>query len=129
MVHECLHQVWIVGAGVGVQGRCDEARTDRVDADTFLAEFGGERLGETEHAVLGGGIGRRTRRANMHEGLDRADIDDASLAGAQRREEGMRHVEDTREVDRDDVFPVVDHGLRRAQHAVAADDARIVDQD
>ena len=41
----------------------------------------------------------------------------------------MRHVENTREVDRDDVFPVVDHGLRRAQHAVAANDAGIVDED
>ncbi len=41
----------------------------------------------------------------------------------------MRHVENAREVDRDDVFPVVDHGLCRAQHAVAADDAGIVDQD
>ena len=41
----------------------------------------------------------------------------------------MRHIEDTREVDRDDVFPVADHGVRSAQHAVAANDAGIVDQD
>jgi hypothetical protein len=65
----------------------------------------------------------------MHEGLDRADIDDASLAGAQGRQERVGHVEDASEVDRDDVFPVADHGLRRAKHAVAADDAGIVDED
>ena len=41
----------------------------------------------------------------------------------------MRHVEDTREVDRDDVFPILDHVIGRTQHAVAADDAGIVDQD
>jgi hypothetical protein len=65
----------------------------------------------------------------MHERLDRADIDDASLAGAQGRQERMRHVEDAGEVDRDDVFPVLDHVIGRAQHAVAADDAGIVDED
>jgi hypothetical protein len=41
----------------------------------------------------------------------------------------MRHVEDTGEVDRDDVFPILDHVIGRAQHAVAADNAGIVDQD
>jgi hypothetical protein len=41
----------------------------------------------------------------------------------------MRHIEHAGEVDGDDVFPVLDHGLGRAQHAVAADDAGIVDQD
>ena len=66
-----------------VQRGFDEARADRIGAHAVLAEFGGERLGEAEHAVLGGGVGRRTRRAQMHEGLDRADIDDAPLAGAQ----------------------------------------------
>ena len=41
----------------------------------------------------------------------------------------MRHIENAGEVDRDDVLPVADDGLRRAQHAVAADDAGIVDED
>ena len=41
----------------------------------------------------------------------------------------MRHIEHAGEVDRDDVFPIVDHGFGRAQHAVAAGDAGIVDQD
>ena len=41
----------------------------------------------------------------------------------------MRHVEDAGQVDRDDVFPVLDDVVRRAQHAVAADDAGIVDED
>ena len=41
----------------------------------------------------------------------------------------MRHIEDAGEVDRDDVLPVLDHGLGRAEHAVAAGDAGIVDED
>ena len=65
----------------------------------------------------------------MHEGLDRTDIDDAPLVLAQRREEGVRHVEDAGEIDRDDVFPILDHGFVGAKHAVAARDAGIVDQD
>src|SRR6516165_9573730 len=36
---------------------------------------------------------RGIRRAYVHERLDRGDIDDAPLAGAERAEEGMRHVE------------------------------------
>ena len=79
--------------------------------------------------MLGGGIGRRTRRLQMQERLDRADIDDAALAGAQRAEERMRHVEHAGEVDRDDVFPILDHGRVLAEHAVAPRDAGIVDED
>ena len=41
----------------------------------------------------------------------------------------MRHIEHAGEVDRDDVFPIVDDGFGCAQHAVAAGDAGIVDQD
>ena len=41
----------------------------------------------------------------------------------------MCDVEHAREVDRDDVLPVLDHGLGSAHHAVAAGDARVVDQD
>ena len=51
------------------------------------------------------------------------------LAARKRFEERMRHIEDAGEVDRDDVFPIVDHGFGCAQHAVAAGDAGIVDQD
>ena len=48
---------------------------------------------------------------------------------AERRKKRMRRVEDAREVDRDDVFPILDHVIGRAQHAVAANNAGIVDQD
>ena len=41
----------------------------------------------------------------------------------------MGDVEDAGEVDGDDVFPILDHRLGRAQHAVAPRDAGIVDQD
>ena len=51
------------------------------------------------------------------------------LRRAQRRQKCVRDVEDAGEIDRDDVFPILDHGLSRAQHAVAAGDAGIVDQD
>ena len=46
--------------------------------------------------------------------------------GAKKR---MRDVEHAGEVDRDDVLPVLDHGLGRTGHAVAARDAGVVDQD
>ncbi len=65
----------------------------------------------------------------MHEGLDRADVDDAAFAGAERREEGLRHVEDAVEVERDDVVPVLRHRLGLRGEGVAAGDAGIVDED
>src|SRR4029453_11422148 len=45
------------GADLLFQRRLDEARADRVDAHAVLAEFGGKRAGEAEHAVLRGGVG------------------------------------------------------------------------
>ena len=51
------------------------------------------------------------------------------LVGAQRREEGVRHIEHAGQVDGDDVFPVLDHGLGLGEHAVTAGDAGIVDED
>jgi hypothetical protein len=61
--------------------------------------------------------------------LDRADVDDAPPGRAQGAKKRVRHVEHAGQVDGDDVFPVLDHGLGGASHAVAADDAGIVDQD
>ena len=58
VIHEGFYQLRIGGAGIGIQGCGDEAGSDRVDANAFLAEFGRERAGETEHAVLRGGVGR-----------------------------------------------------------------------
>ena len=41
----------------------------------------------------------------------------------------MRHVEHAIEIDRHDVLPVFDHGVRISGEGVAAVDASIVDQD
>src|SRR5581483_6365786 len=65
----------------------------------------------------------------MHERLDGRDVDDAPFASAQGLEEGMRHVEHADEIDRDDVFPVLDDGRSLAGKGVAAIDAGIVDED
>src|SRR5581483_4367910 len=62
------------------------------------------------------------------ERLDRGDVDDTALAGAQGFEEGMRHVEHAIEIDGHDVVPVLDHGRRLAGKSVAAIDAGIVDE-
>jgi hypothetical protein len=65
----------------------------------------------------------------MHKRLDGSNIDDAALGRAKRFEEGMRYVEHAVEVDRDDIFPILDHGCGLAGKRVAAVDAGIVDQD
>src|SRR5258707_10483082 len=62
---EGFGQLRIGGAYLFVQWRFDKAGADRIDADAFLAEFGGQRPGEAEHAVFRGGIGRRTRRLQI----------------------------------------------------------------
>src|SRR6185503_7903025 len=62
----------------------------------------------------------------MHERLDRADVDDAPLAGAQRRGESLRHVEDAVEVGRDHRLPVGGHGVSVGRERIAAGDAGIV---
>jgi hypothetical protein len=99
------------------------------DQHAVLAEFSGERLGEAEYAVLGSGIGGRAWRADMHEGLNRANIDDAAFAGPQGLEKRIGDIKNLGKIVRDDLFPVVDHGKRCAQHAIAPRDAGIVDQD
>src|SRR5262245_59610099 len=65
------HEVGMVGAYLGIQGRFDQPRTNGIDAHTLLAELGGERAGEAQYPVLGGGVGGRVWRAHVHEGLDR----------------------------------------------------------
>src|SRR4029078_10414308 len=62
----------------------------------------------------------------MHERLDRADIDDATLAGAQRRGERLRHVENPVEVGCDYRLPVGGYGVRVGRERIAAGDAGIV---
>jgi hypothetical protein len=83
VVEKDLHEIGIVAAHLRVQRRFDQARSDGVDAHAMLAEFGGERAGKAQHAVLRGRVGRRVRRAHMHERLDRGDVDDPPLARAQ----------------------------------------------
>src|SRR5579871_3799077 len=68
----------------------------------------------------------RVRRAHMHKGLDRGDVDDAALAGPQRIEEGVGDVEDAVEVDRHDILPVLQDGIGIGGETVAAVDAGIV---
>src|SRR5262245_54515154 len=123
------HEVGIVSAYLGIQGRFDQPRTNGIDAHTLLAELGGERAGEAQDPGLGSRVGGRVWRAHMHEGLDRADVDDATSALPQIFQEGMRHVEHTIEVDGHDVVPVLDHRRRLAGKGVAAVNARIVDED
>src|SRR5215475_5570135 len=65
----------------------------------------------------------------MHEGLDRADVDDPPLAPAQLRKKGMRDVEDAIKVDGHDVVPVLDHRRGLRAKGMAAIDAGIVDED
>ena len=56
----------------------DRARRDRVDADVVGPEFARERIGETDHAGLGGRVGDEVRAAE-HPG-DRGKIDDGAVA-------------------------------------------------
>ncbi len=65
----------------------------------------------------------------MHERLDRGDVDDPPLGCAQRVKKRMRHIEHAVEIDRHDVLPVLDDGVRIGGESVAAVDAGIVDQD
>src|SRR5260370_1069671 len=63
VVDEDFDQLRISGAHLLVQRRFDEARADRIDPHAVLAEFGRQRAGQAEHAVLRSGVGRRARRA------------------------------------------------------------------
>jgi len=64
----------------------------------------------------------------MHEGLHRAEIDDAALAGAQLRQEGLRDVEHAIQIDRQHVLPVLGDHVGIAGEGVAPRDAGIVHQ-
>src|ERR1700740_2662055 len=48
---------------------------------------------DPQTAFFRGGVGGRFRRPDVHERLDRADIDDAAFGGAQLGQKGMRHIE------------------------------------
>jgi hypothetical protein len=106
-------------AGPGVGGLDDQ------DPDAVLADLVVQRLGVALDGVL-------RRDVEGHEGLggdpeDGRDVDDASATlGAHVRQDGLRHTDDTEDVDVQDALGLGDgvllHGARRA-------DARVVDQD
>ena len=70
-----------VGLGLAVdlrldQRRIDIARADGVAGDALLGRLERGHLGQAEHAVLGGDIGRLERRAD--QAMRRGDVDDAA---------------------------------------------------
>src|SRR4051794_12084899 len=58
----------------------DRAGADRVHADVVGAELDGERLGQADHAPLGGDVGRAHAEAVLAGG--RCQVDDAAAPGA-----------------------------------------------
>ena len=60
------------------QRRPDIAGADRVGGDAVLGAFQRDHLGEADHAVLGGDIGRLERRGD--QAVRRGDVDDAAVA-------------------------------------------------
>ncbi|MNZ96753.1 hypothetical protein D3C78_1159610 [compost metagenome] len=56
----------------------DQARADRVDADAFLGEFNGRRLGQADHRVLGGGVDAHVLHAA--DTGHRGGVDDSAAA-------------------------------------------------
>src|SRR5262249_12441561 len=93
-------------------------------------EFRCERSRKAEYTMFRGRIGRRIRPAiHVEERLDRANIDDSPLGRAQLVEEGMRDVEHTIEIDRQNVVPILGDGCWFARERVAAIDACIIHED
>ena len=71
------------------QRRPHVAGADRVAGDVVLGAFERDRLGQADHAVLGGDVGALERRGDQTVG--RRDVDDAAEAGLlHRRERGAR---------------------------------------
>src|SRR5262245_7025354 len=129
VLEEDPDKLGIVGADLCIEGGFDQARTDRIDAHAIPAELGSQRPGKAQQAGLGGGICRRIWRAHVHEGLDRADIDDPPLTAPKLLKKCVRDVEDTIEVDGHDVLPVLNDRRRLGAKGVAAIDPGIVHQD
>src|SRR5580698_1001510 len=104
--------------GVDIAGR------DGVDRDALLGVFLRQRLGEADHAGLGGRIVGLANLALL--AVDRRDVDDAAeVALAHALDDVAGHVEDRGEVDADDLAPLLlGHAV---QHRIAGD-AGVVDQ-
>jgi hypothetical protein len=122
------HEIGVGGTHLFIERRLDEARPDRVDPHAVFAELRRKRTRESEHPMLRGGVSGRVRRSYMHKRLDRGDIDDPALGGAELCQKRMSHIEHTIEVDREDVLPVRDHRLRFCGEGIAAVDPGIVNE-
>lgn len=64
----------------------------------------------------------------MHERLDRADVNDPSFTRPQRRQEGLRDIEDAVEIDSHDVLPIFRDDFRIGCEAVTTVDGGVVNQ-
>src|SRR5207248_11654055 len=105
--------------GIGVSGRYD------IDGDAARCALERQRLGEADHAGLGGGVVGLAELSG--QGVDRADIDDASEAPlAHGFDHRAAHVEATAEIDVDYRVPLLAGHLVQGR---IARDACIVHQD
>ena len=78
-------------AGFGRDASGDRARADGVAADVFGAEITSDTAGQTDQAMLDGGIGRRV--ASADKALDGTDIDDRAAArAAHERQSGSNEI-------------------------------------
>ncbi len=101
----------------------DEARADRVDRHTELAQLEGEGLGEALNAGLGGGV---VGLPAVAEGRDARDVHDATpLGGRHVLLHGAAHEERPAQVHGHDRVPVV---FREPEQQVVAGDTGVVDQ-
>ena len=90
----------------------DQAGRHAVDADAVRPEFARHRLGEAEHAGLGGGVMRAAEDAAAALGGDRGHAGDrALLARPHMRDEGLAQVEHAAQVHVDDALPVLGRDL------------------
>ena len=107
------------------QGRAHIARADRVAGDVQGRGLERHDLGQADHAMLGGDVGRLVGRGD--QAVRRGDVDDPAPAPpAHARQGGVDRVVVGREVDRQDRLPPGRRELLDRRHEL---DARVVDQD
>ena len=112
----------LVAGDVGL----DQARGHRVDADVVRAELAGHRLGEAEHAGLGGAVVRPAEDAAAALRRDRRHADDrARLLLLHGRDRRLAHVERAAQVHVEDGVVVL---RADAEELDRLGDAGVVDQ-
>ena len=80
----------------------DRAGAHRIDADALAGDLAGRGLGQPDHRVFGGDIGRHARR--RHQPGDRGGVDDRAAFLLQHDRQHMAQAEkDALDVDRDDL--------------------------